>query len=178
MRDKICLIEPHLWIWYRKECMATKISMNELSSHDSDCTIALEYQQIGSYPVSGAIILMYHITGFSSWLLTNGRVMITLWIQQEENRNIYYVMQKHLCPFQNEKWSSFKLMGEWTTSKQTECLPQHIISFSLRCRQLPSAGVITETWAEAIVQLNSTTVACLHNTWNKCRHTAFTKPCY
>lgn len=107
--------------------------------------------------------------------------MVGWWPHYEYNRkkteSIYYVMQKHLCSFQNEKQSRFKLMGERTSSKQTECLPQHIISFSLRCRQLPSAGVITETWAEAIVQLNSTAVACLHNTWNKCRHIAFTKSC-
>jgi hypothetical protein len=80
--------------------------------------------------------------------------------------------------FKMKKQSSFKLMGDQTSSKQTECLPQHIISFSLRCRQLSSAGVITETWAEATVQLNSTAVACLHNTWNKFRHIAFNKPCY
>jgi hypothetical protein len=77
-----------------------------------------------------------------------------------------------------KKQLSFKLMGEQISSKQTECLPQHIISFSLRCRQLPSAGVITETRAEATVQLNTTAVASLHNTWNKFRHIAFTKPCY
>lgn len=119
---------------------------------------------------------------FVPYLAADFWQMVGWWPHYEYNRkkteSIYYVMQKHLCHFQNEKQSSFKLMGEQTSSKQTVCLPQHIISFSLRCRQLPSAGVITETWAEAIVQLNSTAVACLHNTWNKCRHIAFTKPCY
>jgi hypothetical protein len=80
--------------------------------------------------------------------------------------------------FKTKEQLSFKLIGEQISSKQIECLPQYIISFSLRCRQLPSAGVITETRAEATVQLNTTAVACLHNTWNKCRHIAFTKPCY